>query len=393
MKILDEKKNIEFYDTLEGVYTEKGYFNIENMIDDKFPFLFVVGGRGTGKTYSTLKYCMDKRHAFIRRTVEEIKALTETDNADMSMSESPWRQLNEDMDGSGHCIKAFKIGSGRYMFCDIGNKFNWNADKEELEKIRKPLANIIALSQAGKIKGAGYENVEYIIIDEFIPMQGTRDIRLDGYHTQHIYETISRNRVDNGLSPTKLICLANATTIGNSTFLEFGLINDVYYMVKNGYCRADFIDRGIRVLLLPADSDFTKRKAESPLYKAIPKTSRMYQSSIENKFVADDFKDVIEKCDLRRATHYAYITNTTGKIYTLYCLPDNAWRLEEGIKGKGKRDVFVFDLNRVSDVYNAKATIYADTWCDYCEGRMSFDSYESKVLYFMVVDKKITPLS
>lgn len=392
MKI--EDKGYIFYDSegVEETTVEGGYFNIETLIDDAYPFLFVVGGRGRGKTYSALKFLRDKRHVFIRRTEDEIKTLVELDNADdMAVSESPWRQINEDLDGDGHCIKAYKIASGRYMFCDIGNRFNWNADKDEQDKIKKPLANIVALSAVGKVKGAGYENVPYILYDEFIPLQGTRNTKFDGLHLMQIYETISRNREKNGKTATKLICLANATTIANSVFLEFGFINTVYEMVKKGFCRVDMPDKGVRILLLPATGEFTEAKKNTALYKAISKTSAMYRSSIENEFVSDDFTDVTEKCNLQGAKHWYYFTSRQGKIYTMYSLAGNKWRLEEGIKGKGKKEVYNFNLNSTKDIYLAEKTVFADTWFDYCEGLISFDSYEAKVLYFDIINKKITP--
>ena len=313
------------------------------------------------------------------------------DNAgDMTVSESPWRQLNEDLDGDGHCIKAFRVASGRYMFCDIGNKFMWDADKEEVEKIRKPLANIVALSSAGKVKGAGYENVEYIVFDEFIPLMGTRDVKLDGFHLAQIVETVSRNREKNGLSPCKCICLANASTIANSVFMEFGLVNIVYNMVKDGYCRLDMPDRGIRVLLLPNTSSFVEEKKKTALYKALPKTSAMYRSSIDNEFTSDDFTDVVEKASIQGGKPFFIITATNGKMYTVYLLKDNKWRMEEGVKGNSKK-AETFHLSSVSDAYLAENRVFNETWFDYRNGLMSFDSYETKVIYFSVVNKKMTP--
>lgn len=360
--------------------TKSGYFDVSALIDDRYPFLFCVGGRGTGKTYSTLKYLKDKRHIFIRRTKEDIETLVAMDNADsMTVSESPWRQLNEDL---GIAIKAFKITAGRYMFKDIGDVTRWN-DKDITGV---PLANIVALSQAGKVKGAGYENVEYIFFDEFIPVLGTRDIKNDGFNIQQIYETVSRNRELRGLSPCKLLCMANASTIANPIFLEFGLVNSAYNMLKEGYLMYENSETGVRIVMLPNDGDYTQKKKQTALYKAIPKTSRMYQISIENRFTEDDFHDVKEKFDIRSYRHYAYITVASGKVYTLYDAPRNMWRMEEGVKGKGKNP-YNWDLRKIEDRLACMKALICDTLYDYMEGKISFDSYETKVLYLNLIDK------
>lgn len=371
--------------------TPEGYFDIESLLSDDYPFLFVVGGRGRGKTYSTLKYLRDKRHVFIRRTKDEIENTVELDNTgDFEASESPWRQLNKDLDGDGHCIKAFKLSGGRYAFYDIGNLENWCLKGNDIEQNRTLLANIIALSDVGKVKGGGYENVPYIVFDEFIAMQGVRNTKYDGMNLIQVCETISRNREMNGLSATKVICLANATTIANPVFLDFGLINVVAYMVNNHYSRVDMPERGIRVLLLPASGKFTEKKKRSALYKAIGTDSMAYKSNVENTFVSDDFADVIEKYQLQGAKHYCYFQSRSGKFYTLYTIKDK-WRLSEGCVGKGKRDLYTYNLNSTKDIYLAEKAIFADTWFDYCEGLLSFDSYETKVLYFNIVNKKLTP--
>ena len=53
-----------------GLYDNNGYLDIEKIIRCGQPFIFIVGGRGTGKTYGMLKYVLDNNIPFIymRRT-------------------------------------------------------------------------------------------------------------------------------------------------------------------------------------------------------------------------------------------------------------------------------------------------------------------------------------
>lgn len=353
------------------------YFNIQPLISEEYPILFVYGGRGTGKTYSTLKFLHGKRHAFIRRTQDEIKTLCALDNAgSMSASESPWRQLNEDY---GWCVKATRIVAGRYAFMEYDE---WEHDKDVKGKM---LANIIALHDAGKVKGAGYENVEYIFYDEFIPLTGTRDTKDDGYHLQQIFETISRNLEMNQGKRTKLICCANASTIANACFMEWGIVNYCVEQYISGQAVMDIKGRGIRVVKLPDNQAFLEKKKQSALYQSLPETSRMYASSIGNEMTDDDWHDVVKKFDMRQYRPYAVVSSKLGKVFTIFEYKLH-WRIVEGVVGNCNK-VPRYDLRRDNEKYKLKRVMYSESWLDYEDGVMSFETYEAKLLYLEIVDK------
>ena len=54
-------------------YDNNGYIKIESLLACGMPFIFVTGGRGTGKTYGALKYILDsgRRCMWMRRTQTE----------------------------------------------------------------------------------------------------------------------------------------------------------------------------------------------------------------------------------------------------------------------------------------------------------------------------------
>ena len=47
------------------LYQESGYVNIAGILSLDVPFNFVVGGRGTGKTYTSLDYVVENDIKFM----------------------------------------------------------------------------------------------------------------------------------------------------------------------------------------------------------------------------------------------------------------------------------------------------------------------------------------
>ena len=63
------------------IYDSSGYVNVRGILDEGYPFNFLVGGRGTGKTYTTLKVAKEdgRRFMLMRRTQSQ---------ADLSVNQS-----------------------------------------------------------------------------------------------------------------------------------------------------------------------------------------------------------------------------------------------------------------------------------------------------------------
>ena len=53
-----------------SIYLKNGYVDIERILNYRIPFNFLIGGRGTGKTYGALKFAYenDIRFMLMRRT-------------------------------------------------------------------------------------------------------------------------------------------------------------------------------------------------------------------------------------------------------------------------------------------------------------------------------------
>lgn len=356
--------------------TDKRFVNTYDFLEDWVVFLFIIGGRGTGKTYSTLCNLLNdgEQFVFVRRNKVDIENLCELDELDNpDLSRSPFRQINID---HGTNIKAMKTTGETYYFASMDN---WNDREGEL------IGSLVPLSLAPKIKGAGFSKVKKIFYDEFIPLPSERGTKDDGFNLLTIYETVNRNREMNGEEPVRLICCANAHTVANSVFLEFGLINEVSRAAMEGRMLCDLPDRGVRVVLLPDTTKFTEEKKRTALYKAIPKTSRMYRSSISNDFIGDDFGDV-KRLSIKHWVALYEIDHTSTSYYI--CAKNGAYYFTT--QNPGKHNAQHFDLNSTKDRKNiAPELMHAGVWADFLDGHYTFESYEAKVLFFNILEKKL----
>ena len=59
-------------------YLESGYVDMERLIRMNYPFIFLLGGRGTGKTYGACKYLLEhpeQKFMYLRRIQQEADAI------------------------------------------------------------------------------------------------------------------------------------------------------------------------------------------------------------------------------------------------------------------------------------------------------------------------------
>ena len=74
------------------MFNDKGYLDIDFILKNEIPFLFIVGARGIGKTYGFLKwlYENDKKFIYMRRTEAEIQYCSSNEG-------NPFQPINEDL--------------------------------------------------------------------------------------------------------------------------------------------------------------------------------------------------------------------------------------------------------------------------------------------------------
>lgn len=258
-----------------GIYLDNGYLNIEQIISYDVPFNFIVGGRGTGKTYGTLKtaYIENKRFILMRRTQAQCDLINKPEF-------NPFKALNNDT-GSNAVVKSISKYNAKIV--------------EETEEDERLLGYTCALSTIANMRGFDASDVELLIYDEFIPEKHERAIKNEGSAFLNAYETINRNREIKGEKPLQVLCLANAFNIANPIFLELGLVGRCEKMKNSG--QEIFIDkeRGVCVVLLQK-SKISKAKADTALYRL---SSGSYADmALSNDFVynnADNIKSMALK--------------------------------------------------------------------------------------------------
>ena len=163
-------------------YQDNGYIDMTKIVRDRYPFTFVIHGRATGKTYGTLKMCLDKqlRFIFMRRTQSQADLISRDDF-------SPFKPLMDD-DPS---LLLTSQPLNKYV---TGVYHASRSESGKLQPEGSVIGYICALSTISNLRGFSLEDVDIMIFDEFIPERHERLIRAEGDALLNAYETVNRNR-------------------------------------------------------------------------------------------------------------------------------------------------------------------------------------------------------
>lgn len=264
-------KDREFYTP----YAENGYIDfpkIRQICDEKnIYFVFVVGGRGTGKTYGALLEIAfnhpDGKFMFIRRQQNQVNAIKKPDF-------SPFKKLNADY--------GFDVGVEPVV--ENVSKFVYNDNT---------IGYLAALATFANVRGFDGSDITNIIYDEFIPERHERPIKAEADALFNLYETINRNREINNDKPARLWCLANANDLGNPVFMSLKLVTVAERMREVE--REIYIDtkRGFMLLLLE-HSPISEQKRQTALYR-LTSGSDFEKMSIDNDFVQAEIMNIKSK--------------------------------------------------------------------------------------------------
>lgn len=286
--------------------------------------------RGVGKTYSTLRMCIEekKKFVFIKRTIEDVKLLcASAKRKDIDFDISPFVPLNRDF---GWNIVPVKIEKG------IAGFYNCN---EEGEPAGSPVGYCIALTIASEVKGFDMSECDYMIFDEFIPKQYERVSRNEGDALLDIYMTISRDRIERGRGELKLICLANATSINNPVFLVLEVMDTAAKMDVN---QTEFVfleDKSI--LLHETKSDAKNENREKTGIEKAMENTAWGDMSFSGQFAYDDFSNVQHI----RLKNYQPLCAYIYKRQEVYIYQKDGYYFAT----KSKAKVNMYNLNREND--------------------------------------------
>lgn len=277
-----------------NLYEPNGYLNAKTILDLPYPFIFIVGGRGIGKTYGVLREYMRRgeKILLLRRTQQQADIVAKQDF-------SPYRPIMRDEDKLYTSRGITKLNSAVYY-----------ADEEGAIADHNPICLTGALSTLSSIRGIGGDDIKAIVYDEFIPEPHEHQMKNEGEALMNAYETIARNREMQGEKPLKLICMANAFRLGNPIFEYLGVVKQAekawrsrkewYVNEKKGMC-----------IIFPNADTIAEQKSKTVLYQ-LTYGSKFAEFALGNQF-GDDFSDNIKSQNLRE--YLPYIELADGMIY------------------------------------------------------------------------------
>lgn len=261
---------------MKKLYLDNGYFNIRAVMEYNQPFNFVLGGRGTGKTYGALSVCYEDKikFLFMRRTKTAL---------DDAISMNPMNAVAKDKDFlfTCHVLPGSKSIYGWYPGRISENGELVDADKE-------PMGIGGSLVKVGKTRGLDAREVRFIINDEFVKAPYEQSIKDEASAFFNAYETINRNRELNGEPPVQAFLLSNSDDMVNDYFIELGLVDVVDKMQQHGENFYIDRDRGLTISLL-SDSPISKAKGETALYR-FTKGTKYERMAVGNEFVNNTHK-------------------------------------------------------------------------------------------------------
>lgn len=346
----------------KNFYLPSGYIDMEKILDLPYTFIFIVHGRGTGKTFGACKYALDYNEAtgnkfiYLRRIQVEADLVGNT-------AFSPFAP-----------VTAY-YGLDPLVSGPIPNVKNvkgiWKTeknDKGELVAAGAPIGYTMALATVSSIRGFSGRDVKLCIYDEFIPEKTARPIRAEGEAILQFYETINRNRELEGEKPLKMVFLSNANRLASPIFEAFGITNYIDKMVRTQQEECYLNDRGIAILKLN-DSPISKLKTRTALYKASNSKS-FNDMSISNAF------------DM---SNYLYVRTEPINEFRLIAQYEDIYIYRH--KSEARYYVSKHRAGRTKEVYNSDdfskkkfRRTYALLFSAWVDGRISFEDYYCKLI-------------
>lgn len=285
--------------------TEK-YFLCGSMLQKFIPkginFFYVCGGRGIGKTYSALDFCLKlynneivldpslehQKFIYLRRTVVQARA-----------SSMP----------STNPFKKYNSNEGTSICADFNSTYGYGEFYADSEK-KDTIGYACALSTFQNLRGVDYSDVVFILYDECLTEDGSSTrFRNEGNTLMNLYETVNRNRVLEGRPEVILLLLSNPIDLASDLLSQLNFTKIIGSMVLKGQQRYTDYDRSLHIERLK-DHAISKEKEKGALYKFAPKS--FSEQSLSGEFTENDLS-LIETPKLQD-----YLPLISIEIVTIY---------------------------------------------------------------------------
>lgn len=338
------------------LYLSNGYANMPDIIETEVPFILCIGGRGTGKTYGSIKYLLENHITFIylRRTAAEMELAGKTEF-------SPIVQIGAELGMNLICDPVSKYVYGVYHADDTGHR------------VGEAIAYNMALSCIANCRSFSAAHITHILFDEAIPENHIKRMRNENLSILNMYESLNRNRETQGQPPMKLICLCNANNMEAPILDALGCVRILDDMRKKNQSFKIVSYKGLGIFLLK-NSPISAEKKETALYKLAKNQEEFTDMALDNSFSKDNYTD-IKNQPLNEYIPFASI----GSI-CLYRHKNNYnWYVSETISGKP-----VEFENTITD--RQRFRLYClRSWEDYFSRRLLFENVSAKSFYKAVM--------
>lgn len=345
---------------MKKIYNEDGYIDMEYIMAMPETFIFIVSGRGIGKTYGGLKYAKENNVKFIymRRKQKQVDIIA-TD------AYNPFKSLNEDL---GWNVGLLRVSKDTYGFFDI------TIDKDGRKKAAsEPYGYTAALSTFADLRGFDASDIDLLFYDEFIPELHEAKIKHGATAFFNAVETINRNRELKGKPPLKCLLASNANDLGNELFMELGLVTIAENMKKaKQECYVD-PERSLRIYILDV-TPIGEKKKKTALYK-LTKGTEFANMATSNEFIG------VEKSRIGSRPLKEYVPIVNAGVITIYkhksnneyyCCQVDSKTVET--YGEGKIDKTRFRKN------------YSNLLRAYLKNRIVFEKYIDELFFRRMFD-------
>ena len=259
---------------------QEKYINLNNFIDEKHRFTFILGARGVGKTINTFvtainRYKKDKaKSIYLRRYQVEVDTVGIDIPLLSQLTKSDITREKVYMEGAVEKMDMVLVDG-------------------------EPAIYMIGLSTSAKVKSTSFADVARIYYDEFIDMNG-RELSNETSKFLQFSKTVFRDS-----RKFSAIFLANATNLYNNYFLDFEVLPSSR-VTKVG----DF-----KIIMYQTSEELLKQDEGTALTRAIIKIEGEEGSTIANKF-DNEFNDFITK--LNRGEKQVITLEMNDNIFYLY---------------------------------------------------------------------------
>lgn len=338
------------------LYDSNGYANMPAIIESETPFILVIGGRATGKTWGSIHHMLYNKIPFIylRRTAAQMELVSKAEF-------SPIVKIGAEMGIPLICAPLSKYASGVYTLDDDG-------------KPDEAVAYNMALSTIANARSFDASRVKVILYDECIPELHERSMSHEEDAFLNMYESINRNRELNGYDPVKCVCLANANNMEAAILRALDCVRTLDHMRKKKQTQHINKTTGLSIFLLNR-SPISAEKRETALYKLTSYGQTDFNDmALENAFSKDNYTDIQVK-PLNEFLPVAAI----GSICLYRHKTTYDWYVSETISGKPKQ----FE-NTITDRQRFRL-FCVRSWQDYFDKRLTFENVNAKVFYKAVM--------